>query len=296
MSAAGEKPFRFGVNMYVPVSRVDWVEKCRRAETAGFDVIGVADHLGMPPTFPALVLAAEATERVRLTTFVLNTAFYNPVLLAREAAGTDQFTDGRLELGLGAGYVKAEFETAGIPWEGAKSRVDHLENTVRELKRLFADPEHQPRPAQKPGPPLMLAGRGDRLLTLAAEHADIIGFTGAAPGKDGQQATMADAEGILERVEFVRGLLGARVSEVELNILVHQLVVTDDRQAALAEIQAKMPYLTVEQVGELPVALVGTHQEIADQLVAHRKRFGFSYFIVMEDRLDDFAPVIDLLR
>ncbi|WP_425296721.1 LLM class flavin-dependent oxidoreductase [Nocardia abscessus] len=92
-----QRPFRFGVNMVVPEFRSNWIEKCRRAEELGFDVIGVADHLGLPAPFPAMILAAEATERVRLNTFVLNTAFYNPVLLARDVAGADQFTDGRVE-------------------------------------------------------------------------------------------------------------------------------------------------------------------------------------------------------
>lgn len=114
------------------------------------------------------MLAAEATERVRLGTFVLYAA-----LLAREVASTDEFADGRLELGLGAGYVKAEFDTAGLPWRGAGKCLDHLEHTINELRRLFADPEHQPHPAQKPGPPLLIGGWGDRMLRLAAEHADI---------------------------------------------------------------------------------------------------------------------------
>src|SRR5882757_5787833 len=152
-----EKPFRFGVNMIVPSSRAEWVAKCRRAEELGFDVVGVADHLGMAPPFPAVVLAAEVTERVRLTTYVLNAPFYNPTLLAREVTGTDQFTDGRFELGLGAGYVKAEFEDAGLPFPRAGERIDHLENTVRELQRRYADPEHRPQSVQKPGPPLLLA-------------------------------------------------------------------------------------------------------------------------------------------
>src|SRR3954464_10484357 len=182
----GEKPFRFGVNMVVPDSRAAWVEKCRKVEDLGFDVLSAADHLGMAPPFPALVLAGEGTERVKLNTFVLNAPFYNPVLLARDVTGTDQFTDGRLELGLGAGYVKEEFEAAGLPFPSARERVDHLERTITELKRLdahpertitepkrlYADPEHKPAPVRPEGPPLLLGGRGDRVLGLAAEHAD----------------------------------------------------------------------------------------------------------------------------
>ncbi|SFA79660.1 probable F420-dependent oxidoreductase, MSMEG_2516 family [Amycolatopsis marina] len=288
-------PFRFGVNMLVPTDRSGWVEKCRKAEEFGYDVVGVADHLGMPAPFPALVLAAEATERVRLNTFVLNAAFYNPALLAREVAGTDQFTEGRLELGLGAGYVQQEFETAGIPFERPGRRIDHLARTVTELERLFADPEYQPRPAQPSGPPLLLAGRGDRLLTLAARHAKIIGFTGAAAG-DGRFPRLDTAEGVDERVAFARKQLGDRADDVELNILVQRVAVTTDRRRTLEKLAEEAPDLTAEQLGEVPTILAGTPAQLAEQLRERRERFGFSYVTVLEDNLEKFAPVIELLR
>jgi probable F420-dependent oxidoreductase len=289
-----EKPFRFGVNLIVPSSRDEWVAKCRRAEELGYDVIGVADHLGMPAPFPALILAAEATERPRLTTYVLNAPFYNPTLLAREVTSTDQFTDGRLELGLGAGYVKAEFDEAGLPFPRAGERVDHLERTVLELQRRYADPEHRPQPMQKPGPPLLLAGRGDRLLSLAAEHADIIGFTGAAPGNEGGRPRFAAAEALDERVEFVRNRLGGR--EVEFNVIVFRVVITDNRAAALDEATAMFAGLTAAQLGEMPIVQFGTPEQIAEQIRVNRKRFGFTYLTVSESDLEAFAPVIGLLR
>ncbi|WP_394360209.1 LLM class F420-dependent oxidoreductase [Amycolatopsis sp. SB7-3] len=286
---------KFGVNMVVPESRAAWVEKCRKAEDLGFDVIGAADHLGMAPPFPALVLAAEVTNRPRLNTFVINTAFYNPVLLARDVTGTDQFTEGRLELGLGAGYVKAEFEAAGMEFPRAGKRVDHLENTIKALKRLYADENHKPPTVQKPGPPLMIAGRGDRLLTLAAEHADIIGFTGTAAVPDGGALAVDDAAGIEERVNFVRGKLNGRA--VEFNILSHFVAVVEDRRKGLESLRELLDgKLTVEQLAELPTALVGTHEQIAEQILAHRERFGFTYFTVLEHNMDALAPVIESLR
>ncbi|KZB85256.1 5,10-methylene tetrahydromethanopterin reductase [Amycolatopsis regifaucium] len=281
--------------MIVPESRAAWVGKCRKAEELGFDVIGAADHLGMAPPFPALVLAAEVTERVRLNTFVINTAFYNPVLLARDVTGTDQFTEGRLELGLGAGYVKAEFEAAGMEFPSAGKRVDHLEHTIKELKRLYADEAHKPETVQKPGPPLMIAGRGDRLLTLAAEHADIIGFTGTAAVPDGGALVAADAAEIEERVNFVREKLNGR--EVELNILSHFIGVVEDRQTGLEQVRHSLKgSLTVEQLAEVPTALIGTPEQIAEQILAHRERFGFTYFTVLEHNMESFARVIEVLR
>jgi probable F420-dependent oxidoreductase len=280
--------------MLVPSSRAEWVAKCRRAEELGYDVIGVPDHLGMPAPFPALILAAEATEHPRLTTYVLNAPFYNPTLLAREVTGTDQFTDGRLELGLGAGYVKAEFDEAGLPFPSARERVDHLERTVLELQRRYADPEHRPQPTQKPGPPLLLAGRGDRLLTFAAEHADIIGFNGAAAGNEGGRPLFAPVEALDERVEFVRNKLGGR--DVEFNIIVFRIAITDDRAAALEEATSLFGGLTPAQLGELPILHFGTVDQIAEKIRENRKRFGFSYVTVPEHDLETFAPVIGLLR
>ncbi|MBB5853913.1 TIGR03621 family F420-dependent LLM class oxidoreductase [Amycolatopsis umgeniensis] len=286
---------KFGVNMVVPDSRAAWVEKCRKAEALGFDVVGAADHLGMAPPFPALVLAAEVTERVRLNTFVINTAFYNPVLLARDVTGTDQFTEGRLELGLGAGYRKAEFEAAGMEFPRAGLRVEHLEHTIKELKRLYADEGHKPETVQKPGPPLMIAGRGDRVLALAAEHADIIGFSGTAAVPDGGALVLDDAAGIDGRVAFVREKLRGRAAE--FNVISQVVTVTRDRRAGLESAHEFLKgTLTVEQLAEVPTVLIGTHEQIAEQILAHRERFGLTYFTVLERNMEPLAPVIDLVR
>ncbi len=278
--------------MVVPESRQAWIAKCRRAEAQGYDVVGVADHLGLPAPFPSMVLAAEATERVRLNTFVLNTPFYNPVLLARDVAGVDQFTDGRVELGLGAGYVRAEFEAAGIPFGSGGQRVAQLENTVATLRTLFADPEYQPRPVQPGGPPLLIAGWGDRLLKLAATHADVVAFTGAAARRDGplQLAGVADT---VERVEYVRKLLGERVTDVELNILVQVVAGPSERAAALEKVASLLPD---EAADELPTLLFGTPAEMAARLRERRERFGLTYITVLEPDMDAFAPVIEQLR
>ena len=291
----GVKDFRFGVNMVVPDSRAAWVDKCRKAEDLGYDVVAAADHLGMAPPFPALVLAAEVTERVRLSTFVLNVPFYNPVLLARDVTGTDQFTEGRLELGLGAGYVKEEFEAAGLPFPSARDRVDHLEHTIKELKRLYADPEHKPAPAQRPGPPLLIGGRGDRVLTLAAEHADIIAFTGTRKVPDGAALVPALAEDIEERTRFVRDRLGGR--DAEFNLLLQYVEVTDDPRKVYDYVSNRVGgALTPDQVAETPIIFAGTADQIAEQVIGARERFGISYFMVLESHLEVFAPVLELLR
>ncbi len=145
------RPFRFGVNLTVPAPAEEWRAKCRRAEELGYDVILVPDHLGMTAPFPALVAAAEATERPRLGTFVLNAGFWNPALLAREVATTDALTGGRLELGLGTGYVRAEHDAAGLPFGAPGERVDRLRRTVEELGRLLDSPTTCPGRSSGPG-------------------------------------------------------------------------------------------------------------------------------------------------
>lgn len=284
---------RFGVNMVTPGTRAEWVGKCRRAEALGYDVISVADHLGMPAPFPALVLAAEATERVRLTTYVLNVPFYNPALLARDIAATDQFVEGRLELGLGAGYVKDEFDAAGLPFPGAGERIDLLERTIIELRGLYADPDYQPRPAQRGGPPLLIGGWGRRMVSLAARYADIIAFAGLSFDADGAPR---DIEAFDERVEFVRGELGDRAGKVQFNVLVQAVTVTDDRTAALAEFQRYAPALSSAQLGELPILLAGTPEQIGTRLRSNQERLGIGYVTVLERDMEEFAPVIALLR
>ncbi|QRP46153.1 TIGR03621 family F420-dependent LLM class oxidoreductase [Amycolatopsis sp. FDAARGOS 1241] len=294
MSSPGEKPFRFGVNLVLPGTREEWVAKCRRVEELGYDVLSVADHLGMAPPFPALVLAGAVTERVRLNTFVLNAPFYTPALLARDVAGTDQFVSGRLELGLGAGYVKAEFEEAGLGFPTGGERVDHLARTVKELRRLYADPAYEPRPFSGV-PPLLIGGRGDRMLTLAAEHADVIAFTGTARVPDGAPLAPASPDEIFERTRFAASLVGDR--PVEFNLLCHFVHVTDDRSRGLAELHELVRgALSRDELAAAPTALIGTPAEIAEQLVAHRARFGISYYTILEPTMAALAPVVDLLR
>ncbi|RZQ65089.1 TIGR03621 family F420-dependent LLM class oxidoreductase [Amycolatopsis suaedae] len=292
MTLPRERPFRFGVVLLAPATRAEWIAACRRAEELGYDVVSAADHLGRPAPFPALVLAAEATERIRLGTCVINTAFYNPTLLARDIATTDQFTGGRLELGLGAGYVKAEFDAAGIEWQRAGKRVDHLEHTIEVLDRLFADERVQPRPARRP--PLMLAGNGDRMLGLAARHADVVGFTGAPIPADGELPSLARSEAVAERVAYVTGLLGERISEVEFNILVQKVL--PEGAEEVRDVWGGPVHASDAELLDVPTLLIGSPAEKAEILRRRRETFGFSYVTVLGDAMEEFAEVISELR
>lgn len=289
------RPFRFGVNLLSPTSAAEWRAKCRRAEQLGYDVILVPDHLGMPAPFPSLVAAAEATERPRLGTFVLNAGFWNPTLLARDVATTDALTGGRLELGLGTGYVQAEHDKAGLPWGSPRERVDHLLRTIEELDRLLGSDEHEPRPAQGPRVPLLIGANGDRMLRITAEHADIAAFTGARTVAGGSLEPLT-AEELDERVARYREFAAGRKEPAELNLLIQIVEITEDRSAAVQPWLGRIPHLSEEQVLQLPLVLVGTLEEIVDQVLAQRERYGFSYLTVLEPNMEVFAKVVEALR
>ncbi|MEU2713126.1 LLM class F420-dependent oxidoreductase [Streptomyces sp. NPDC007205] len=289
------RPFRFGVNLLTPAPAAEWRAKCRRAEELGYDVILVPDHLGMVAPFPALVAAAEATERPRLGTFVLNAGFWNPALLAREVATTDALTGGRLELGLGTGYVPAEHEAAGLPYGSPGERVDHLRRTVAELDRLLGSPEHQPRPA-RPRVPLLIGANGDRMLRLAAEHADIAAFTGARPGRTPGGLEPLTAEELDERVARYRSVAAGRAQEAELNLLLQLVAVTDDPGPVLKPLLERQSQLTLDDALALPIVLAGPLEDVVERVRAQRERFGFSYLTVLEPYMEAFAPVMEQLR
>ena len=286
--------FRFGVNLFGADSRADWVEKCRRAEELDYDVLSIPDHLGWSGPIASMLSAAAATERVRVTSHVLNAAFYTPALLAREVAGLDVLSDGRIELGLGAGYVRAEFEAAGLAFPSARRRVDHVADTAATLRRLYADPEYRPRPVQSGGPPLLIGGWGDRMLRVAADHADIVALTGAAADESGH-LTLATADAFDERVARLRGLLGARADEVECNTLI-QVVASSAERATVREALAEHLPAAADGLEDVPTILIGSPDEIAELVWAQRRRYGFTYFTVQEWAMETFAPVIERLR
>ncbi|MEU3840222.1 LLM class F420-dependent oxidoreductase [Streptomyces sp. NPDC028635] len=292
------RPFRFGVNLLDPSSAGEWRAKCRRAEESGYDVILVPDHLGMVAPFPALVAAAEATERPRVGTFVLNAGFWNPALLAREVATTDALTGGRLELGLGTGYVQSEHESAGLPFGSPRERVDHLRRTVEELERLLGSAGHRPRPAQQPRVPLLIGGNGDRMLRLTAEHADVAAFTGSrtVPGSTTGQLAPVGAEELDERVARYHAFAAGREEPAELNLLIQSVVITDDPEAAARPLLERIPGTTVEELLALPIFLFGTEEEIVARILALRERYGFSYLTVLEPSMEALAPVMARLR
>jgi probable F420-dependent oxidoreductase len=309
--------FRFSFNLLGLRSSADFVETCREGERLGYDTVFAADHLGMPAPFPALVAAAAATERLRVGTLVLNAPFWNPALLAREVATTDVLTGGRLEVGLGAGHMKWEFDEAGIAWEPFGARADRLEATIDELTRLFAADGYERQatlreafgvpvlaPVQRQGfagsgPPLLIGGTGDRILRIAAARADIIGIAGTfqvegRPPGTFRLATAAEAAG---RIRYARECAGERADRVEWQVLLQSVRQTGDRRAVAEELSARYGgMLSAEELLETPFVLIGTVEEMAERILRDRERYGFTYYTVHGSFMEEFAPVIERVR
>ena len=309
--------FRFSFNILDLGSREEFAETCRQGERYGYDTIFAADHLGSVAPFTTLVAAADATERIKVGTLVLNAAFWNPALLAREVITTDLLTGGRLELGLGAGHMKWEFAEAGLAWEPFAERADRLEATIRELGRLFAADGYPQqaamreamglrvaRPVQRrgfdgAGPPLIVGGTGDRILRIAAEHADIVAVAGAYQVKGQPPGTfrIGTAEEAAERVRYARECAGERADQVEWHVLVQLVLETGDRRAAAEKVLEQYGrMMTVEELLDTPFVLIGTVEQMAEQIVRNRERFGFTYYTVHGPYMNGFAPVIERVR
>lgn len=304
------RPFRFGVSIWHVTSRAELAEKARKVEALGYDTVNFPDHLtDRIAPIPAVVSAAEATSRLRVGTNVLNNDLRHPVLIAREAAALDLLCEGRFQLGLGAGSIKSEYQEAGLRFEPGRIRVARLAEAVRIIKSLLQGEEvtfsgryyqiagHRiaPLPVQKPHPPILVGGNGPRLLTLAAQEADIVGFSGITfrqGGASPPDVSAWRASAVDERLHLVREAAGEeRFAKLELNALVQRVVVTENRRAAAEELARRWPELSADDLLRSPYVLIGTVEQITEDLQARRKRWGISYYVVQEPYLDDFAPV-----
>jgi len=310
------KPFRFGVQASSPpggfaggaAAGDRWRDLARRVEGLGYSTLTIADHLDEQwAPMPALVSVAEATTTLRIGALVLCNDYRHPVVVAKEAATIDVLSGGRLELGLGAGWMLTDYERAGIPLDGAGTRIDRLGEAVTVVKGLFAEGpldfegrhyritglEGTPKPVQGPHPPLLLGGGARRMLGLAGREADIVGLNPslAAGVIDADAGPSATADATEQKLRWIADAAGPRYDEIEIQVRVHLATLTDDR-AALAELVAPTLGVEPDQALESPHALAGTVDEIVEQCVERRERFGISYICLGLDAYEDFAPVV----
>jgi len=300
--------FRFGVLAARKVTWQKWQDTARGIEAAGFSTLLMTDHLGgdrLSP-LPALVSAADAAPSLRVGTIVLNNDLRHPAVLAKDVATVDILTDGRFELGLGAGWEHADYVRSGLPYDRAGVRVDRLEESLAILDALFTgetvtysgeyytitDLPALPKPAQAPRPPFLVGGGGKRVLSVAARMADIVGIhVRARTDGNGQDWTSATRQDVEQKVGWVRTAAGERFSQLELCQNVFSVVVTHDRQATAREMTARFG-LSAAAILESPYFLLGSVEQIGDQLLENRQRFGISYIITPDVFLDALAPVV----
>lgn len=263
------RDFRFGLGLRDTSSAAKVRDAVRMAEDLGYDVVLVPDHLGAPAPFPVLATAAAASQTLRLGTFVLNACFYKPALLARDVGALHDLSGGRFEVGLGAGYVREEFEAAELPFPPASRRIEYLQHVVEYLA------EHVP------GAPIMIAGGGDRLLTVAAKWANIVGVTGHP---------------IAERIAVLRAAAGSRFDDIEVNLAITAVPAPGSTVPSLAMTRHYAPDLTEEQMLALPGVLSGSVTDMADKVRGLRDTYGANYLVVQAGHAEAFGKVIAELR
>jgi len=305
------RPFRFGVQARGIHSRRDWTEMARRVEDLGYSCLTLPDHFDaqLAPV-PALMAAAAVTENLRVGSLVWDNDYKHPLVLAKELATMDVLSDGRLEIGIGAGWMISDYEQAGMTYDPAGVRIDRFVEGLTIIKGLMADGpfsftgrhytisghDGTPKPVQSPRPPILIGGGGKRVLSIAAREADIVGINATmSAGVVGREAfdTMT-AEAVEGKVNIVREAAGDRWNEIEMNIRAFLVNITPDTAGAADGI-GRMIGVTPDEVLATPFALVGPPEKLVDDLLARRDRWGFSYVIVGGDDIESFAPVVGAL-
>jgi probable F420-dependent oxidoreductase len=305
---AHPRKFRFGVQLHGASSGAELAAKARRAEELGYSAAFFPDHFGdqLAPV-PALMAVADATTDLRIGTLVFDNDYRHPVVLAKECATLDVLSGGRLELGIGAGWMASDYEQAGIPMDSPKVRVDRMVEGIQVLRNAFADGpkdfagEHYtvtgydglPKPVQKPHPPFLIGGGRKRVLSIAAREADIVGINPSvlSGAVDADAARNGSAEATDEKLSWVREAAGDRFADLEINMLIFAVVVTDDREGTI-EMMAPLFGLDPSEVGDHPHAWAGSVDQICEDLERRRERWDTSYLTIQEGSMEDAAPIV----
>jgi probable F420-dependent oxidoreductase len=309
------RPFRFGLFGETTRTRATLLDTARRAEEGGFSTFLIRDHFIEEPfghqlaPIAALATVAAATTRLRVGSMVFASDYRHPALLAKEVATLDVLSSGRVELGLGAGFSQREYERAGMRFDPPGVRVSRLEETIRVLKGLFADGpftfagthhavtdlDGYPKPVQRPHPPFFIGAAGNRMLSIAAREADIIGLqtVSTAGGVVANDPRVRLPDAVAAKVDQIRRMAGARFGQIELS-MVATIVVTDDRRGAAERIARDRGWdgFAADRVLEMPSLFIGSLDGIAEDMHARRERYGFSYYALPDRALDEATPLV----
>ena len=308
-------PFRFGAEVRLPLPGLTWAQTAQRVEGLGYSNLVVPDHFQdeFAPG-PALAAAAAATTTLRLGAHVYGNDYRHPVMLAKETATLDVLSNGRMDLGMGAGWMRSDYEEAGLDYDRPGVRIDRLIESLHIVRGLLGDGpvtfegdhytirgmEGLPKPVQSPVP-LVIGGGGRRMLSLAARHADIVGVNAnLRSGEIGIDAINDVMPARFdEKLGWVRDAAGDRFGDLELNVLVASVQFTEGGRATSAAIEATAAMFdkAVEEVADSPLLLIGSAAEMAETLRQRRQRWGFNYIVLQTENCDlaAFADVISEL-
>jgi probable F420-dependent oxidoreductase len=301
-------PFRFAVQLSRAASGPAWRSLARRVEGLGYSTLFIPDHFeDQFGPLVALTVAAEATTTLRVGSLVFGNDYRHPVVLAKEIATLDLMSEGRVEFGLGAGWMTTDYEQSGIALDPPAVRIDRMAESLAVMKALWSTGEATvegqhyrvrgatgaPDVVQRPHPPVIIGGGGRRVLGFAARQADIVGVNPSlAAGYIGPEVLeTTGAEYYEERVGWIREAAGERFDQLELQCLTFLVQIVDNAEEAVAGLAAALA-VTPEQIEGSPVALIGSVAQIAETLRQRRQLFGFSYIVVHEAEMESFAPVV----
>lgn len=309
------RPFRFGIVNERAHSLGAWTALARRAENEGYATILMRDHFVAEPfgdqlaPIAALAAAAVGTTKLRVGTLVIDNDYRHPVVLAKEAATLDVLSEGRFELGLGAGWLREEYDRAGMAFDTAGVRIGRLEEALHVIKGLFGkEPlsfsgRHYtidglngfPKPVQHPHPPILVGGGSPRILGIAGRLADTVGILTASVATGVQVDDPADRlpHRVAEKLEWVRTGAGNRFEQLELSLVIAPIV-TDTRTARAESLIRERGWsgVTVDDVLAMPSIFIGSVEQIAEDMLARRAQYGFSYYVIADRHVGAFAPVV----
>ncbi len=316
-----ERPFRFGLQAFEAASATDWFDTVARTEAAGYSTLFTSDHYFGPGAISdatahrpvdlapltAIAMAAARTTDLRVGCRVFACDFHHPVVLAKEMATLDLLSEGRVEVGLGAGWVADEYDGLGIPMATAGARIAKVGDYVELLRAHWSGDQldvhngsvhvtgfaGRPLPVQQPGPPIMIGGGAPKILGLAGRLADIVSvnFNNASGRLGGASVASSGADETAAKIDWIRAGAGDRFDDIELELSAYFVAVGDGAEAARGSMAARFG-VTPEQFGTHPHALIGSVDEICATLVDRRRRYGFSYITVAQRHLDEFAPIV----
>jgi len=301
-----ERKIRFATQSGGQPTGAEWLARAKRLEDIGYATLSMPDHMvgGAWSNLPALAAAAAVTTRLRLGNLVLDNDFRNPVVLAREFATLDVISNGRVEIGLGAGWFDRDYQGTGIPFDRGRIRVARLAEAVTLMKRLFTEDEVsfegayyrtirsecRPKTVEQPRPPFLIAAGGPQILEVAGREADIVAIIPPGAGVRPPAPDDVAVSGVLRQIDVVRKAAGARFDEIELSCFV-DVTLTDDREKTIAELAEKSK-VDPAALGSSAYRGIGTLDQVREHIVRVRRETGITYFCLRGPHVEELAQIV----